>query len=158
MGNQIGVAGLARRLIRALEYQRPKVVPGLPRLKRGAALYGGDVAPDSMALVAVDAALALHKVDRIARQVPVHQAMAPGMKIQPLLPDRGAGEHEGPERAVERGANHVLADVLVVLRAQMAEAKGEHRADANLLRFDVIGGRELREIGREPAISRVAPR
>ena len=30
------------------------------------------------------------------------------------------------------------ADVLVVLRAKMAEAKGEHRADANFLRFDVI--------------------
>ena len=97
-----------------------------------------NVAPDSMSFVAVDAAFALLEMDRIARQVPVHQAMTPGVKVQSLLPDRGAGEQEGPERAVEGGANQVLADVLVVLRAQMAEAKSEHRAYSDFLRFDLI--------------------
>ena len=93
-----------------------------------------------MALVAVNAGLALFEVDRLARQVPVNQAMAPGVKVQPLLADRGAGEHQGAERAVEGGANHVLADVFVVLRAQMTEAKSEHRSDPVFLRMNVIRG------------------
>ena len=46
--------------------------------------------------------------------------------------------HQWPKRAVERRANHVLADVLVVLRAQVTEAKGEHGADADFLRVDPI--------------------
>ena len=47
----------------------------------------GNVAPDGMSLVAVDATFTLLEVDRIARQVPVHQAMAPGVKVQAFLSD-----------------------------------------------------------------------
>ena len=50
------------------------------------------------------------------------QPVAPEMKIEPLPPDRRAGEHEAPERAVERGADGVLADVLAVVRADVTEA------------------------------------
>ena len=127
-------------MVGAFKNQSPEIVAGSPRLKRGLAVGGSHVAPDGMSLVAVNAALALFKIDRIARQVPVGQPMAPGVKIQPLLSDRGAGKHQGPERAVERSANHVLADVLVVLRAQMAEAESEHRSNPDFLRIEVIRG------------------
>ena len=73
-----------------------------------------------MALVPVNAAFALLQIGWIARQVPMHQAMAPGIEVQSFLAGRGAGEQEGPERAVEGGANHVLADVLVVFSTQMS--------------------------------------
>ena len=43
----------------------------------------------------VNPSLALLQIHRIARQVPVDQAVAPGMEIEPLLPYRRAGEHEG---------------------------------------------------------------
>ena len=57
------------------------------RRERGLAMGTCNIAPDGMALVAVDAAFALLGVDRIAWQVPVHQAMAPGVKVQSFLPD-----------------------------------------------------------------------
>ena len=77
---------------------------------------------------------------RIARQVPVDEAVAPGMEVEPLLPDRRAGEHEGSKRAVERGADGVLADVLAVVRANVAEAQGEHGANPQLLAYDGSAG------------------
>ena len=43
------------------------------------------------------------------------------MEIEPLLLYRRAGEHEGPERAVERRPDGVLADVLAVVRAAVAD-------------------------------------
>lgn len=48
---------------------------------------GCNVAPDGMSLVAVDATFALLEIDWIAWQVPVHQPMAPRVKVQSFLPD-----------------------------------------------------------------------
>ena len=58
------------------------------------------------------------------------------MEIEALLPDRCAGEHEGPERAVERGPDGILADVLAVVCADVAESQREHGANADSVAFD----------------------
>ena len=57
------------------------------------------------------------------------------------------GEHEGTERAVERGPDGVLADELAVVRADVAEAQREHGAVANLVALD--GGAGLASLGPE---------
>ena len=70
----------------------------------------GDVAADGVALVPVHAALALLEVHGVAREIPVDEAVAPGVEVEPFLPDRGAGEHEGAEGTVEGGSDGILAD------------------------------------------------
>ena len=87
VGHEVGVTSFPRCPIGAIKNQGPEIVARLPRLKCGLAVDGRDIAADGMSLVAVDAALALLKVDRVAWQVPVHEPMALGVKIQPLLSD-----------------------------------------------------------------------
>ena len=62
------------------------------------------VLADEMALETVDAALALLQIDGIRRQIPMHERMAIGMEIEPLLPDRSRGKNEGTEGRIERVA------------------------------------------------------
>ncbi|MNW11517.1 hypothetical protein D3C71_2089950 [compost metagenome] len=50
-----------------------------------------------MTLEAVDAAFALFEVHWVARQVPVIDAIAIGMEVQPFLADRRGSENERPE-------------------------------------------------------------
>ena len=88
----------------------------------------------------VDTPLALFEINRISRKVPMDQAVAPGMEIEPLLPDRRTGEQEGPKRAVERISDGVLADVLAVIRAAVAEAQCEHGANTEFLTVDASSG------------------
>ena len=59
---------------------------------------------------------------------------------------------EGPERAVEGGANHVLAYVLLVFRAQMPEAKSEHRSEKQLIGVDMfrVAGLEKTAVNPSP--------
>lgn len=66
-----------------------------------------DVQPNRMAFIAMNSALALLEFDGRARQVPMHNGMAPGMKIQTLLTYRGRGEQERPKRRVEGGSHRV---------------------------------------------------
>ena len=110
-------------------------------------MSGGDVAPDGVSLVAVDAAFPLLKVDRVARQVPMNQAMAPEVKVETFLTDGRAGEHERPEGTVEGGSHGVLADVFVILSAKVAKAESKYRANANFLRFDGISVSEMKKTG-----------
>ena len=58
------------------------------------------VAANCVVLKAVNPSLSLLEVDRIRRQVPVDDRMAVEVKIKALLPDRGGGEDEWPERRV----------------------------------------------------------
>ena len=67
-----------------------------------------DVPADGMALVPVNPSFALLKVYRIARQVSSGPGGGTRDGNRALLPYRRAGEHERPERAVERGADGVL--------------------------------------------------
>src|SRR3954453_20503466 len=60
-----------------------------------------------MPLVPSDATFALLGFNRRPRQAPVHDRMAPRMKIQPLLADGRGSEDEWPERRIERGADSV---------------------------------------------------
>ena len=62
-----------------------------PRPQGGESMGGSEVPVDGMTLVAVNPRLALVQVHRIARQVPVDQAVAPGMEVETLLPYRRAG-------------------------------------------------------------------
>ena len=76
--------------------------------------------------------------------------MAPRVKIEPFLSDRGACEQEGPKRAVEGGPHRVLAELLVVFGPEVPEAEGEYRADAEVAWRDrpVVG--LLEEAGMHP--------
>lgn len=67
----------------------------------GKAKKSSDVKPYSMSLVSMDATFALLEFNRRPRQVPVDDRMAPGMKIQALLPDSRGCEDERPERRIE---------------------------------------------------------
>ncbi len=54
-----------------------------------------------------------------------------GMEVQPLLPDRGCDQHEGPERGVEGRPYRVLAQrVFAALAAFITVAHGEARPGA----------------------------
>lgn len=59
------------------------------------------VQPDCMVFVTVDAAFALLHVDRITRQVPVDDAVAIWMEIQPFLPDGCRRQNERLEGGVK---------------------------------------------------------
>ena len=98
----------------------------------------GDIPAHRVALVARDASLALFEIDGIAGQVPVHEAMAPRMEIEPLLPDRGARKDEWAKRAVEGRSNRILADDSFV-RTGVPEAQRDDGSQADLLRADLAG-------------------
>ena len=100
VGNQVAGAGGPRRRVGQLEHQPPDVVARTPRCEGVENVGGSDIASDGMALVTVNTPLALLEIHRIARKIPVDQAVAPGMEIEPFLPNRRAGEHEGQRRAL----------------------------------------------------------
>src|SRR5579885_2272821 len=54
-----------------------------------------------MSLEAVNAALALFKIDRIAGKIPVVEPIAIRMEVEAFLTDGSGGEDEWPERRVE---------------------------------------------------------
>ena len=108
-----------------------------------------------MALVPVDAALALLEVHGVARKVPVDQAVAPRVEVESFLPDRRAGQQEGAERAVEGGSDGILADMGVTVRSGVPEAQREHRAytyDVGLDGFLVLS---LEELGVDAGAERI---
>src|SRR4051794_15210038 len=76
------------------------------------------------------ATLALLEVDRIRRKIPVYDGVAVRMKVQALLPDRGAGEDEWCERRVERVANRfgrcLLAGLVLGRLSVGARKAGAH--------------------------------
>ena len=76
-----------------LEHQLPRIVRSLPTAADDSGLALGQIEAHGMALEAVDAAFALLKVHRVARQVPVIDAIAIGMEVQPFLADRRGGEN-----------------------------------------------------------------
>ena len=82
-------------------------LPRAPRREGIVSVRGRDVPAAGVPLVRVNPPLPLLQIQRIARQVPVDQAVAPGMEIEPLLSYRRAREHEGPERAVNGLLNAV---------------------------------------------------
>ena len=98
-----------------LEDQAPDVITGAPGPECVQAVGSGDVTADGVALVPMDAALALLEVHGIARKVPVDEAVAPGVEVEPFLPDGRTGQHEGPEGAVESGSDGILADMDVTV-------------------------------------------
>ena len=93
-----------------------------------------DVLAHGVALVAVHPAFALLEVDGVRWQVPVHDRMAVGVEVQPLLANRRGREDEGPEWGVERLSHLSLARarraVVALLRA---ETHGEVVAQAAVL-------------------------
>ena len=94
----------------------------------------GDILAYGVALVAVNAAFALFKVDGVRWQVPVHHRVAVGMEIQPLLADRRGREDEGPEGGVERLAYLSLARPrLSVVGLLCTKAHGEVVTQAAVL-------------------------
>ena len=63
----------------------------------------------SVPLVPVDAAFALLELDCVRRQVPVHDGVAVGVVVQPLMADGREREDEAPEGGVEGLAHLPLA-------------------------------------------------
>src|SRR5215216_884296 len=59
----------------------------------------------SVTLVPVNASFTLLEIDRIRRQIPVHNGMAVMMKIQTFLAHRCCCQYEGPKWRVERLAH-----------------------------------------------------
>jgi len=110
IGHQVTRAIRPRMGVGQVKCLGPETVTGSPRCQCRFAPVLGDVAADGMAFVTVDAALALLEINRVSGQVPVHQSMAPWMKVQALLANGRAGEDEGTKWAVEGRAHRVLAD------------------------------------------------
>ena len=67
----------------------------------------GNVLPNGVAVIAVNTAFPLFKVNRVRREVPVDHRMAIPMKIETFLSDGGRTQHEWPERRIERGPNGI---------------------------------------------------
>jgi len=56
-----------------------------PRYKRSCGKSSGYIAPNCMVLVTVDPTFTLLNINRIPREIPVHNPRAVGMKIQSFL-------------------------------------------------------------------------
>ena len=123
-----------RRPLGKLKDQPPDVIAGLPGREGVPAVGGGDVAADGVPLVPMDTALPLFEIDRIARKIPVDQSVAPGVEVEPLLTDGRTGQDKRTERTVEGRSHRVLADVLIIFSANMAETQSEHSANADFFR------------------------
>ena len=109
-----------------LEESAPRVAAAGPPLGEQVRAEGrGDVPADGVALVAVDAPLALLEVDGVGGQVPVDDGVAPEMEVQSLLPDRRGGHHEGPERRVERSGERLGPHLAAAFESLVAEGDGE---------------------------------
>ena len=64
----------------------------------------------------------------------MHYRVAVGMKIQPLLANRGSCQHEGPERRVEGLAYLVGAEhYATIVRLLVTETHGKTSADTLVL-------------------------
>src|SRR5690606_29887672 len=108
-GNEIACSIRAGRLGH-VEQQLPRISgPLVPRCPQTRAAVMGDVLADRMPLVAMDSAFALFEVDGVAGQVPVPDCMAPRVKVEALLADRGARQDEGVERRLEGISDRVVA-------------------------------------------------
>ena len=153
--HEVAVSNGAGGLLRELEDQPPDVIAGTPGPECVRAMGNGDVAADGVALVSVHAALALLQVDRVAREVPVDEAVAPRMEVEPFLPDRRAGQHEGAERAIEGGSDDILADVAAVVGSSLPEAQRKHRADTYCVGSDGFPTLNLEELGVDASTLRV---
>jgi len=70
-------------------------------LKRFVCESRGEVLPDGVAFVTVDAPFALFKIDRVRWEVPVDDGVAVGVEVEPFLAYRSRSEHEWPEGRVE---------------------------------------------------------
>ena len=90
-----------------------------------------DVPPHRVALEAMDPPLALLQVHRVRRQVPVHDGMAVGMEVEPLLPHRGGGQDERPERRVESLAHPVDSLNRLAVLHPVTQPQAEARSKPN---------------------------
>ena len=89
----------------------------------------------------MDSSLALFEVDRVGRQVPVHDDVAVRMEVEALLADGRADEGERPERRVEgltqlRSPRGLLAGCTVAALI-VAEAHRERRVQTLAARLDL---------------------
>ena len=66
------------------------------------AVAGRQVLAYGVTHVTVHASFPLFEVDRVRWEVPMDDCVAVEVEIETLLADRGRGEHERPERRVER--------------------------------------------------------
>ena len=114
--------------------QLPDVVARFQRREGPFALGSDNVASDGVPFVAMDTALLLFEIDRIARKIPMDQSVAPGVEVEPLLTDGGTGQDERTEGTVEGCPHSVLADGLSIFRVKMAEAQSEHGANTDFFR------------------------
>lgn len=88
-----------------------------------------------MVLVSVDPALALFHVDWIARQVPVNDAVAIGVKVQTFLPDRRGRKHERPKGRIERRAHKTCPVYACFILALLGKAHSEAAAQGDGVRL-----------------------
>ena len=78
----------------SIKHDRPRILGTIATLQ--SALKGfSKVEPDGMVLVAMHASFALFKIDGVRWQVPMHQAVAIGVKIESFLTDGRGGENKG---------------------------------------------------------------
>ena len=140
-GNEVVLTVGARRLLGKLEDRVPEIVANTPGPYGVSSVACSDVAANGVPLVSVNTTFPLFQVDGIAREVPVNEAVAPGMKVESLLPDGRAGEDEGAKRAVERVPHRVLTEVSGLLVTNVAEAKRKHRTNAHLVTLHCTPGR-----------------
>src|SRR5690606_3511809 len=94
----------------------------------------GDVLSDRMTLEPVDPAFSLLQIHRAPGQAPMDDGMPVEVETESLLPYRGRGEDERPERRVERMADMVHPHFVLLVRAPTTEPDGE--PPAHRLAFD----------------------
>ena len=85
-----------------LEHPPPRVIRHIAVAPDSGDLALREIEADGVSLEAVNAPFALFQIDRIAREIPMVDAVAIRVEVQPLLADRGSGEDERPEGGIER--------------------------------------------------------
>src|SRR5215211_263547 len=87
-------------------------------------------------------AFALLQVNRVRREVPVHDGVAVGVEVQTLLPDGSRREYEGPERRVKGLAQLPRArDLGAVVGPFLPEAEREVAPHPVTVELDLMTAR-----------------
>ena len=73
----------------------------------------------------------------------MNDSVTPEMKIQSLLPDRGGGEHKGPERGVKRSGDGLDPGLAAIVEGLVAEGDGKSSAHPAFVELDAIAAPPL---------------
>ena len=105
--------------------------------QRGRSVRSRHVLSDRVPLVAIHPPLTLLEVNRVAREVPMDNRMAPPVEVDSFLAYRGGREHEGPERRV-KGRPDLGKSGLILTLARAAKAHREPARERDALAVKVI--------------------